>query len=56
MLKSGKILGGLAILEDANHNTAKLDAVPVEEMEQREEQNLELAKSWMGRIPATSTC
>ena len=37
VLKSGKILGGLAILEDANHNTAKLDAVPVEEMEQREE-------------------
>ena len=51
VLKSGKVLGGLAILEDANHNTAKLDAVPVEEMETREEQNLELAKSWMGRIP-----
>ena len=33
VLKSGKILGGLAILEDANHNTAKLDAVPVEQME-----------------------
>jgi hypothetical protein len=33
VLKSGKILGGLAILEDANHNTGKLDAVPVEVME-----------------------
>jgi hypothetical protein len=52
VLQSGKILGGLAILEDANHNTAKLDAVPPEEMEQREEANLALVKTWMGRIPA----
>ena len=51
VLGSGKILGGLAILEDAHHNTAKLDAVPVEEMEQREEANLELVKSWMARVP-----
>jgi hypothetical protein len=51
VLKSGKILGGLAILEDACHNTAKLDAVPVEIMEQREEENLALVKSWMARIP-----
>ena len=51
VLGSGKVLGGLAILEDAYHNTAKLDAVPVEEMEQREEQNLALVKSWMARIP-----
>ncbi|MBC8167324.1 MAG: hypothetical protein H7Y20_15825 [Bryobacteraceae bacterium] len=51
VLKSGKILGGLAILEDANHGTAKLDAVPVENMEAREEENLALVKSWMGRIP-----
>jgi hypothetical protein len=51
VLKSGKILGGLAILEDACHNTAKLDAVPVEAMEQREEENLALVKSWMAKIP-----
>jgi hypothetical protein len=51
VLKSGKILGGLAILEDANHNTGKIDAVPVEVMEQREEENLALAKSWMAKIP-----
>ncbi|HXS96662.1 MAG TPA: hypothetical protein VN736_18805 [Candidatus Limnocylindrales bacterium] len=51
VLKSGKILGGLAIMEDANHNTARLDAVPVELMEQREEENLALVKSWMARIP-----
>ena len=52
VLSSGKILGGLAILEDANHNTAQLTAVRVEEMEQREEELLALVKSWMGRIPA----
>jgi hypothetical protein len=51
VLGSGKILGGLAILEDAWHNTAKLDAVPVEAMEQREEENQALVKSWMARIP-----
>jgi hypothetical protein len=52
VLQSGKIIGGLAILEDANHNTGKLDAVPVGRMEQREEENLALVKSWMARIPA----
>ena len=51
VLASGKILGGLAILEDANHNTGQLTAVPVEAMEQREEELLKLVKSWMGRIP-----
>ncbi len=51
VLSSGKILGGLAILEDANHNTAQLTAVPVEQMEQKEEELLALVKSWMGRIP-----
>jgi hypothetical protein len=51
VLKSGKILGGLAILEDAHHSTAKLDAVPVEIMEQREEENLALVKTWMGKVP-----
>src|SRR5580658_6174338 len=48
VLKSGKILGGLAILEDAHHNTGKIDAVPVEDMERREEENLALVKTWMG--------
>jgi hypothetical protein len=52
VLKSGKILGGLAILEDAYHNTAQLTPVPVEDMERKEEALLKLAKSWMARIPA----
>jgi hypothetical protein len=51
VLKSGKILGGLAILEDAYHNTARLTPVLVEEMEEREEELLALVKSWMGKIP-----
>ncbi|MBZ5602815.1 MAG: hypothetical protein LAO79_10965 [Acidobacteriia bacterium] len=51
ILKSGKILGGLAILEDANHRTAQLTAVRVDEMEKKEEELLALVKSWMGRIP-----
>jgi len=51
LLESGKILGGLAILEDANHNTGKVEAVAAEGMEQREEELLALGKSWMGRIP-----
>jgi hypothetical protein len=51
VLASGKLLGGLAILEDANHNTGKIEAVGVENMERREEELLALVKSWMGRIP-----
>ncbi len=51
MLQTGKILGGLAILEDAYHNTGQVTAVPVEAMEQREEELLALVKSWMGKIP-----
>ena len=52
VLKCGKILGGLAILEDAYHHTAQLTWVPVGDMERQEEELLALAKSWMARIPA----
>jgi hypothetical protein len=51
VLKSGKIVGGLAILEDAFHHTAKLDAVTADNMEQREQENLVLARAWMATIP-----
>jgi len=51
VLSSGKILGGLAILEDAYHNTGKIDAVPAAAMEAREKENLALVKSWMAKIP-----
>lgn len=52
VLRSGRILGGLAILEDAHHHTGQLTAVRVEEMEQKEAELLALAKSWMARVPA----
>ncbi len=51
VLQSGKMIGGVAILEDAHHNTAKIDAVPAACLERRDEENLALAKSWMPRLP-----
>ena len=51
VLQSGKMVGGLAILEDAHHNTAKIEAVSADCMEQRDEENLALAKSWMPKLP-----
>jgi hypothetical protein len=51
VLRSGRILGGLAVLEDAHHNTAHLEAVPAERMELREQELLALVKSWAARIP-----
>jgi hypothetical protein len=51
VLQSGKIIGGVAILEDAHHNTARVDAVPADCMEQRDEEHLALVKTWMPRLP-----
>ena len=51
VLQSGKVIGGLAILEDAHHNTAQLEAVPADSIEQRDEELLARAKSWMPRLP-----
>ncbi|MCW5965850.1 MAG: DUF2088 domain-containing protein [Bryobacterales bacterium] len=51
VLASGKVIGGLAVLEDANHATAKLAAVPAETMERDEEELLNLVSSWNGRVP-----
>jgi hypothetical protein len=51
VLASGKMVGGLAILEDAHHRTARLDAVPAECMERRDEEHLALVKTWMPRLP-----
>ena len=52
VLRSGKILGGLAVLEDAYHSTGQITAVDASRMERDEEQLLALVKTWMGRIPA----
>src|SRR5579871_4616272 len=51
VLRSCNLLGGIAFLEDAYHQTAKIDVVPARQMEQREEENLAQVKSWMARIP-----
>jgi len=53
---SGKVLGGLAILEGAHHETAALVAVSsgkgLEAMIAHEEQLLHQVKSWMAKLPA----
>jgi len=51
VLTSGKIIGGLAVIEDANHNTGRLLAVPAEEMERTDEELLVQVRGWMGRLP-----
>lgn len=51
ILATGKILGGLGILEDAHQDTARLAVLGVEEMEEREAELLALVKTWMPTIP-----
>ncbi len=52
--QSGRIVGGLAIIEDGNHRTAQVTAVHIENLQEQEEQLLALAKSWAGRIPVNA--
>ncbi len=51
LFDTGKFLGGLGILEDASHQTAKLEVLPVERLIAREEELLRMVKAWMPRIP-----
>jgi hypothetical protein len=51
ILATGKVLGGLAILEDAFHDTAKLAVLPADGLTEREEELLRLVKTWMVKIP-----
>jgi hypothetical protein len=51
VLGSGKMLGGLAILEDAWHNTAEVHAIGAANMVAEEEKLLALTKSWKANIP-----
>jgi hypothetical protein len=53
VLSTNKIVGGLAILEDAYHDTAEVHAVGSAGMEQREEELLARVKSWAPRIPVS---
>lgn len=51
VLQSANIIGAIAIVEDAHHNTAVIEAVPAADIEARDEVNLTLAKSWMPAFP-----
>ncbi len=51
MLDTGRMLGGLAILEDAHHNTAEVRAIGAAGMAEREEELLARTKSWKANIP-----
>jgi hypothetical protein len=51
LVQSGKILGGLAILEDAYHDTARVTALAADGLIEREAELLKLVKSWMGKLP-----
>lgn len=50
ILASGKILGGLGLVEDAHHQTARVAALPFAGLEEEEAQLLTQARSWMARI------
>ncbi len=52
VLGSGKMLGGIGILEDAWHNTAEVHAIGAADMVAEEEKLLALTKSWKANIPA----
>jgi hypothetical protein len=51
VLGTGKMLGGLAILEDAHHSTAEVHAVGAAGMVEEEEKLLARVKSWKPNIP-----
>ncbi len=54
LLVTGKILGGLAVLEDAFHDTAQVTALTAGDLIEREAELLRLTKSWMVRIPVNA--
>ncbi len=52
ILNTGKMLGGVGILEDAHHHTAEVHALPAGGLAEREEQLLARVKTWKPNIPA----
>jgi len=54
ILATGKVLGGLAILEDAFHETSELAVLPAAELISREEELLGKVKTWMVKIPVAA--
>ena len=51
MLDTGRMLGGLAILEDAYHSTAEVHALGAAGMAEAEEKLLERVSSWKAGLP-----
>jgi hypothetical protein len=51
MLDTGRMLGGLAILEDAYHSTAEVHALGADGMAEAEEKLLARVSSWKASIP-----
>jgi hypothetical protein len=51
VIESGKIIGGVAILENAYHETARIEAVALDDFFAHEERLLIEAKRLMGRLP-----
>ena len=52
VLGTGKMLGGMAILEDAHHHTAEVCALGAEGMAEQEQELLRRVKSWKPNLPA----
>jgi len=51
VIKRCRILAGLAIVENARDETARIEAVAPEDFERREKELLVLAKEWMAKLP-----
>lgn len=51
VIATGKIIGGLGVVEDACHETAKVMAIPAGRLIECEQELLQLAKSWMAGLP-----
>jgi hypothetical protein len=51
VLRNCRILAGLAVVENAYDQVAKVEAVPPERFEGREKELLVLARQWMARLP-----
>lgn len=54
VLATGKCLGGLALLEDAYHQTARIEWLAPADLPGREEALLAEVKSWQPRIPVAA--
>ena len=51
VLASGKVIGGLGVVEDAHHGLAKIAAARADGLEALDMELLSLARSWMAHLP-----